>query len=157
MNTASFQLNGQAVAVQAESNTALVHLLRNPCNAKDVRYGCGAGNCGACTVMVDGIAQQSCNTPNWSVEGRDVRTPASLPQDPVGAVVLQAFVDEQAAQCGYCINGMLMSVTALLQAKRQPTDAEITDTLNRHLCRCGTHVRIVRATRLAIQRLNEKG
>ncbi len=157
MNTASFQLNGQAVAVQAESNTALVHLLRNPCNAKDVRYGCGAGNCGACTVMVDGIAQQSCNTPNWSVEGRDVRTPASLPQDPVGAVVLQAFVDEQAAQCGYCINGMLMSVTALLQHNRQPSDGEITDTLNRHLCRCGTHVRIVRATRLAIQRLNAKG
>lgn len=157
MNTASFQLNGQAVSVSADANALLVHLLRNPCNAKDVRYGCGAGNCGACTVMVDGIAQQSCNTPNWSVEGRDVRTPASLPQDPVGAVVLQAFVDEQAAQCGYCINGMLMSVTALLQAKRQPTDAEITDTLNRHLCRCGTHVRIVRATRLAIQRLNEKG
>ena len=107
--------------------------------------------------MVDGVAQQSCNTPNWSIEGRDVRTPASLPQDPVGALVLKAFVDEQAAQCGYCINGMLMSVTALLQATRQPTDAEITDTLNRHLCRCGTHVRIVRATRLAIQRLNAKG
>ena len=157
MNTASFQLNGQAVSVSADANASLVHLLRNPCNSKDVRYGCGAGNCGACTVMVDGIAQQSCNTPNWSVEGRDVRTPASLPQDPVGAVVLQAFVDEQAAQCGYCINGMLMSVTALLQHTREPSDAEITDTLNRHLCRCGTHVRIVRATRLAIQRLNAKG
>ena len=157
MNTASFQLNGQAVSVPADANASLVHLLRNPCDAKDVRYGCGAGNCGACTVMVDGIAQQSCNMPNWSVEGRDVRTPASLSQDPVGAVVLQAFVDEQAAQCGYCINGMLMSVTALLQAKHQPSDAEITDTLNRHLCRCGTHVRIVRATRLAIQRLNAKG
>jgi len=143
--------------VSADANASLVHLLRNPCDAKDVRYGCGAGNCGACTVMVDGVAQQSCNTPNWSVEGRDVRTPASLPQDPVGAVVLQAFVDEQAAQCGYCINGMLMSVTALLQHTREPSDAEITDTLNRHLCRCGTHVRIVRATRLAIQRLNAKG
>jgi len=157
MNTASFQLNGQAVSVSVDANASLVHLLRNPCDAKDVRYGCGAGNCGACTVMVDGVAQQSCNTPNWSVQGRDVRTPASLPQDPVGAVVLQAFVDEQAAQCGYCINGMLMSVTALLQHTREPTDAEITDTLNRHLCRCGTHVRIVRATRLAIQRLNAKG
>ena len=157
MNTASFQLNGQAVSVSADVNASLVHLLRNPCDAKDVRYGCGAGNCGACTVMVDGVAQQSCNTPNWSVEGRDVRTPASLPQHPVGAVVLQAFVDEQAAQCGYCINGMLMSVTALLQHTREPSDAEITDTLNRHLCRCGTHVRIVRATRLAIQRLNAKG
>ena len=152
-----FQLNGQAMAMQAEANTALVHLLRNLCNAKDVRYGCGAGNCGACTVIVDGHAQQSCNTPNWSVQGCDVRTPASLPQDPVGAVVLQAFVDEQAAQCGYCINGMLMSVTALLQHNRKPTDADITETLNRHLCRCGTHVRIVRATRLAIQRLNAQG
>ncbi|WP_408594739.1 (2Fe-2S)-binding protein [Limnohabitans sp.] len=157
MNTASFQLNGQAVAVQAEANTALVHVLRNPCNAKDVRYGCGAGNCGACTVIVDGHAQQSCNTPNGAVQGCDVRTPASLPQDPVGAVVLQAFVDEQAAQCGYCINGMLMSVTALLQHNRQPSDGDITQALNRHLCRCGTHVRIVRATRLAIQRLNAKG
>ena len=84
MNTASFQLNGQAVSVSADANASLVHLLRNPCDAKEVRYGCGAGNCGACTVMVDGVAQQSCNTPNWSVEGRDVRTPASLPQDPVG-------------------------------------------------------------------------
>jgi nicotinate dehydrogenase subunit A len=154
MNTASFQLNGQAVSVSADANASLVHLLRNPCDAKDVRYGCGAGNCGACTVMVDGVAQQSCNTPNWSVQGCDVRTPAALPHDPVGKVVLQAFVDEQAAQCGYCINGMLMSVTALLQRKREPSDADITATLNRHLCRCGTHVRILRATRLAIQRLN---
>ena len=157
MNTASFQLNGQAVALQAQGNTALVHVLRNPCNAKDVRYGCGAGNCGACTVIVNGHAQQSCNMPNEAVQGCDVRTPASLPQDPVGAVVLQAFVDEQAAQCGYCINGLLMSVTALLQHNRHPSHADITQTLNRHLCRCGTHVRILRATRLAIQRLNSKG
>lgn len=152
-----FQLNGVTTSATVDSKLPFVHFLRNPCEAKDVRYGCGAGNCGACTVIVDGVAQQSCGISIASIEGCDVRTPAALQEDPVGAVVLQAFVDEQAAQCGYCINGMLMSLTALLKRTLRPSKEQIVDTLNRHLCRCGAHVRILRATEVAIKRLQAKG
>jgi len=154
---ADFYLNGERLKTEVDGKSPLVHVLRNPCDAKDVRFGCGAGNCGACTVIVDGIAQQSCGLSTESVEGCDVFTPAALQGDPIGSVVLQAFLEEQAAQCGYCINGILMSLTALLKRELNPSKEKIIETLNRHLCRCGAHVRILKATELAMHRLQVKG
>jgi nicotinate dehydrogenase subunit A len=152
-----FYLNGERTITEGHGKSPLVHVLRNPCDSKDVRFGCGAGNCGACTVIVDGVAQQSCGLSTESIEGCDVLTPAALQGDPIGAVVLQAFLDEQAAQCGYCINGILMSLTALLKRELNPSKEKIIETLNRHLCRCGAHARILRATELAMHRLQAKG
>ena len=152
-----FYLNGERTITEGHGKSSLVHVLRNPCDTKDVRFGCGAGNCGACTVIVDGVAQQSCGLSTESIEGCDVFTPAALQSDPIGAVVLQAFLDEQAAQCGYCINGILMSLTALLKRQPNPSKEIIIETLNRHLCRCGAHARILRATELAMLRLQAKG
>ena len=148
-----FYLNGERLKTEGDGKSPLVHVLRNSCEAKDVRFGCGAGNCGACTVIVDGVAQQSCGLSTESVEGRDVFTPAALQGDPIGSVVLQAFLEEQAAQCGYCINGILMSLSALLKRELNPSKEKIIETLNRHLCRCGAHVRILKATELAMHRL----
>ena len=102
---------------------------------------------------MDGIAEPSCLLANGTADGRRIETVEGLAADPVGAVVLQAFVDEQAAQCGYCINGILMSLTGLLRRDADPTDAVLEQCLSRHLCRCGTHLRIVRAARRAIARL----
>jgi aerobic-type carbon monoxide dehydrogenase small subunit (CoxS/CutS family) len=152
-----FYLNGERTITEGHGKSSLVHVLRNPCDTKDVRFGCGAGNCGACTVIVDGVAQQSCGLSTESIEGCDVFTPAALQGDPIGAVVLQAFLDEQAAQCGYCINGILMSLTALLKRELNPSKEKIIETLNRHLCRCGAHARILRATERAMHRLQAKG
>ena len=152
-----FTLNGSAAQATGEPNAPLLYLLRNDCDAKGVRFGCGQGNCGACTVLIDGQAQQSCTTPNWSAEDRQVTTAEGLASDPVGSIVLHAFLDEQAAQCGYCINGIMVSLTGLLKQDPQPADAALKSCLNRHLCRCGTHLRIVRAAHAAIARLAALG
>lgn len=148
--TVEVSVNGSTRQLQADPNTPLLYLLRNELDCKGTRFGCGAGNCGACTVIIDGHAVQSCDTPLRAVEGHPVVTVESLAQDPIGAHVLQAFLHEQAAQCGYCINGIMMSITALLNHTPQPTQDEIISALNRHLCRCGTHVRILRAVQRAI-------
>lgn len=148
------QHNHRSVKLNAAPNEFLLHVLRSQCDDASVRFGCGSEHCGACTVLVDGQAENACSLPVWSAEGRHVQTAQGLPNDPVGRVVLQAFIDEQAAQCGFCSSGILMRVTGLLQQQPQADEALIRDTLSRHLCRCGAHARILRAVRLAQQQLN---
>lgn len=147
----NFTLNGRATEIAGEPNTPLLYTLRNDCDAKGVRFGCGAGNCGACMVLIDGVAQPSCTTANWVAADKQVQTAEGLAADPIGALVLQAFIAEQAAQCGYCINGMLMSLTALFKANPQADETALRSCLDRHLCRCGTHLRILRAARHAAE------
>jgi nicotinate dehydrogenase subunit A len=153
--TFRLKVNGADREVAAEPNTPLVYLLRNDFGLKGTRFGCGSGHCGACTVLVDGNAVQSCDTPLWSAAGRSVTTVEGLGSAEHPHPLQQAFLDEQAAQCGYCASGILMSAAALLEKDRDPGDAEIAAALERHLCRCGTHVRILRAIRRAAATLRE--
>jgi nicotinate dehydrogenase subunit A len=152
----TLHVNGRAHEVAAEPNTPLVYLLRNDLDLKGTRFGCGSGHCGACTVLVDGNAVQSCDTPLWSAAGREITTIEGLGSVEHPHPLQQAFLDEQAAQCGYCINGIILSVAALLRRTAAPTDTEIRAALDRHLCRCGTHVRILRAIRRAARELGGK-
>jgi nicotinate dehydrogenase subunit A len=147
----ALRVNGRAHEVAAEPNTPLLYILRNDLGLKGTRFGCGSGHCGACTVLVDGNAVQSCDTPLWSAAGREITTIEGLGSAENPHPLQRAFLDEQAAQCGYCINGIIMSAAALLQRTPQPTDAQIAAALDRNLCRCGTHVRILRAIRRAAE------
>ncbi len=147
----TLRVNGRAQDVAAESNTPLLYVLRNDLGLKGTRFGCGAGHCGACTVLVDGNAVQSCDTPLWSASGREITTIEGLGSAERPHPLQQAFLGEQAAQCGYCINGIIMAAAALLKRTPRPTDAEIAAALDRNLCRCGTHVRILRAIRRAAE------
>lgn len=147
------EVNGVACAVAADGDTLLLYCLRDDLKLKGTRFGCGAGHCGACTVMVDGRAVQSCDTPLWSVSGRSITTVEGLADDRIGRAVRDAFIELQAAQCGFCIDGILMAVTALLRADARPGRPAILKALERNLCRCGTHVRILRAIDVAIERL----
>ena len=153
--TFKLQVNGADREVSAEPNTPLVYLLRNDLALKGTRFGCGSGHCGACTVLMDGNAVQSCDTPLWSAAGRSITTVEGLGSAELRHPLQQAFLDEQAAQCGYCSNGIMMSAEALLRKNPNPSDAEIAAALDRNLCRCGTHVRILRAIRRAAAALRE--
>src|SRR6185295_19740721 len=133
-------------------DTPLVYALRNDLQLKGTRFGCGTGHCGACTVLVDGRPVQSCEAPLWSAAGKEVTTVEGLGSRDKPHPLQQAFLDEQAAQCGYCINGILMNAAALLRENKNPTDEEIAAALDRNLCRCGTHVRILRAIRKAARK-----
>lgn len=156
MPSIAFTVNGRAVEVRAEPDTPLVYALRNDLDLKGTRFGCGTGACGACTVMIDGRAVQSCDTPLWSVAGRDVITAEHWITGGVLAIVRQAFVDEQAAQCGYCADGIMMSLASLLARNPSPDEAALHAALERHLCRCGAHMRILRAAHRAIAVLGSR-
>jgi nicotinate dehydrogenase subunit A len=147
----TLRVNGRAHEVAAEPNTPLLYVLRNDLGLKGTRFGCGVGHCGACTVLVDGNAVQSCDTPLWSASGREITTIEGLGSAEQPHPLQQAFLGEQAAQCGYCVNGIIMSAAALLKKTPRPSDAEIAAALDRNLCRCGTHVRILRAIRRAAE------
>ena len=132
----------------------LLHVLRNDLRLNGPKYGCGLGQCGACTVLVDGVAARACVIPAQGVAGRQVTTLEGLPaRHRAGCEglhpVQQAFVDEQAAQCGYCLNGMVMMAVALLERNPDPDEAAIRRELSANLCRCGTHVEIIRAVQRA--------
>lgn len=143
-------VNGAPVSVGADDDTPLLHVLRNDLRLKGTRAGCGVGACGSCTVLLDGRSVQSCDTPLWAARDRSVTTVEGLGTPEQPHPVQQAFIDEQAAQCGYCINGMMLSVAALGAREAPPTEAALQAALERHLCRCGAHMRILRAARRAL-------
>ncbi len=143
-------VNGFTVSVSVDdSDTPLLYVLRNELGLHGPRFGCGLGQCGACTVHIDGNAVRSCITPLSSVTDSKVVTLEGLGTDEHPHPVQQAFVDEQAVQCGYCINGMIMQSAALLAHNPKPTEQQIKAELTNNLCRCGTHRRIVRAVKRA--------
>ena len=145
----TLRVNGDEHRVSAEANTPLLYILRNDLKLKGTRAGCGQGHCGACTVLFDGKPVQSCDTLLWSAAGHDITTIEGLGSAQAPGRLQQAFIDEQAVQCGYCINGIIMSAEALLRANPTPTEADIARALERNLCRCGTHVRVLRAIKRA--------
>ena len=138
-------VNGKSHAVSAEPETALLYVLRNDLKLKGARFGCGLGQCGACTVLVDGKPVQSCDFPLSAAVGKAITTIEGLAPDGELHPLQAAFIAEQAAQCGYCITGIIMAAKALLDANPRPTDAEIRSALKGNLCRCGTHQRILNA------------
>jgi nicotinate dehydrogenase subunit A len=138
-------VNGRKHALDADGDTPLLYVLRDHLALNGAKFGCGLGQCGACTVIVDGKAVFSCVTPISVLAGRAIRTIEGLGTIEQPSPLQRAFVDEQAAQCGYCIAGMIMRAQALLDANPAPTDAEIRAHMEPNLCRCGTHMRILRA------------
>jgi nicotinate dehydrogenase subunit A len=139
------RVNGRAESLTVTDSTSLLHVLRNDLALNGPKYGCGLGQCGACTVLVDGVAARACVIPAAGVGDRDIVTLEGLGTIARPHPVQQAFIDAQAAQCGYCLNGMIMTTVALLSATPDPTDAQIRQALSHNLCRCGTHVEIVEA------------
>src|SRR5690242_14829888 len=142
-------VNGRDHQVDAEPDTPLLYVLRNDLKLNAAKYGCGLGQCGACTVIVDDKPIFSCLTPISLLAGRKIRTVESLGTVAKPSPLQQAFIDEQSAQCGYCIPGMMMRAQALLERNPAATEADIRVALEANLCRCGTHMRILRAVKRA--------
>jgi nicotinate dehydrogenase subunit A len=142
-------VNGQEFPVIAEGTAPLLYVLRNDLGFNGPKYGCGLGQCGACTVLLDGAPVRSCVTPVSAAVGSQVTTLEGLGTPDQPHPLQQAFLDEQAAQCGYCISGMIMTAAGLLRRNPKPTDLQIREALAGNLCRCGTHVRILRAIKRA--------
>jgi nicotinate dehydrogenase subunit A len=147
----TLQVNGRQATVTAEPDTPLLYILRNDLGLNGAKFGCGLGQCGACTVLVEGQPVRSCVTELSAVAGRPITTLEGLGTLDTLHKLQRAFIAEQAAQCGYCINGMIMEAKALLDRNAEPTDPEIRAALAEHLCRCGTHNRIVAAVQRAVK------
>jgi len=145
------KVNGREHEVDSDPDTPLLYVLRNDLALNGAKFGCGLGQCGACTVMVDNEAVFSCLTPLLVVQGREITTVEGLGSIDNPGPLQRAFIEEQAAQCGYCIAGMMMRAESLLQKNPHPSDAEIRAALEPNLCRCGTHMRILRAVRRAAE------
>ena len=143
--TFHLRINGSDQRVQAEENAPLLDVLRNALGLVGSRFGCGAGECGACHVLLDGVSVPACDTPVSAVQGRAIVTVEGLAVEGKATPLQQAFLDEQAGQCGYCLSGILVSATELLARVPRPNEAQVRETLDKHLCRCGAHNRIVRA------------
>ena len=146
----TLNVNGRAQQVDVDPATPLLYVLRDELQLNGAKFGCGLGQCGTCTVMVGNAPVFSCLTPVGLVGNRPVKTVEGLGTADNPGVVQKAFIDEQAAQCGYCIAGMVMRAQALLERGGKPTDEEIRQHMGANLCRCGTHMRILRAVRRAI-------
>jgi nicotinate dehydrogenase subunit A len=147
----TLNVNGVSRSVPAEPDTPLLYVLRNDFELNGAKYGCGLSQCGACTVLIDGKAVRSCVTPIGALETSEITTIEGLGSIEKPHVLQQAFIDEQAAQCGYCINGMIMSAKELLDRNPRPSEPDVRAALVSNLCRCGTHNRIVRAVLRAAQ------
>jgi nicotinate dehydrogenase subunit A len=145
----TLKVNGHDRQIDAEADTPLLYVLRDELELNAAKFGCGLGQCGSCTVIVDGKAVLSCVTPLLLVQGKQVTTLEGLGTIEAPAPIQRAFMEEQAAQCGYCIAGMMMRAQALLQKNSRPSDEETRNELEPHLCRCGTHMRILRAVHRA--------
>jgi len=146
MASYAFRLNGRGVSAESwDPAQPLLYVLRNRFDLHGAKFGCGLGQCGACTVMIDGRAVRACQTRIDRVAGRSITTIEGLGAAAAPHRVQSAFIAEQAAQCGYCTNGMIMTAAALLSQTPKPTDDQIKQTLAGNLCRCGTHMRILRA------------
>jgi nicotinate dehydrogenase subunit A len=145
------KVNGRTHGIDADPETPLLYVLRDRLMLNGAKFGCGLGQCGACTVIIDGEATFSCLAPISVVEGKDIITLEGLGTVEKPASIQRAFIEEQAAQCGYCIPGMMMRAQAFLQRNPHPSDAEIRLALQPNLCRCGTHMRILRAVRRAAE------
>jgi nicotinate dehydrogenase subunit A len=143
------KVNGKSSVVDTDPQTPLLYVLRNDLQLNGPKFGCGLAQCGSCTVIMDGNAIRSCATPLSAAQGRTVITLEGLGSTKKLHPVQKAFIDEQAAQCGYCINGMIMTAKALLDRNPRPTDNQIREALAGNLCRCGTHIRILRAVKRA--------
>jgi len=148
-------VNGRVHDVDAAPDTALLYVLRNDLELNGPKYGCGLGECGTCAVLIDGVAARSCVIPIEGCAGRDIVTLEGLGSRERPDPVQVAFIKEQAAQCGYCLNGMIMSIKALLLRSPHPTEAEVFEALRYNLCRCGAHIEIMRAAMRAAGRLAE--
>jgi nicotinate dehydrogenase subunit A len=149
MKTLRVRVNGKRETVRCDESTPLLYVLRNDLSLNGPKFGCGLGQCGACTVLLDGQPARSCVIPISALGDRAVTTLDGLAKGDKQHPLQRAFIDAQAAQCGYCTNGMIMSAKALLERNKKPTDADIKEALNGHLCRCGSHNRIVAAVRRA--------
>ena len=149
----TFSVNGKSQTLSVPPQTPLLYVLRNDLELNGAKFGCGLAQCGACTVIADGAAIRSCITPLGDVAGREVTTIEGLGTVEHPHPLQKAFIELQAAQCGYCINGMVMSAKALLDQSPHPSNAEIREALAGNLCRCGTHTRILRAIEQAAKEL----
>jgi nicotinate dehydrogenase subunit A len=153
--TISLKVNGSRRSVPADADTPLLYVLRNDLELNGAKFGCGLSQCGACTVLIDGRAMRSCVTPIGSIGDAEITTIEGLGTVEEPHPLQRAFIDEQAVQCGYCINGMIMTAKDLLDQNPRPTEAEVRDALAQNLCRCGTHRRIIRAVLRASQNMGK--
>lgn len=155
-NLLSLNVNGAVHQVDVRPDAPLLYILRNDLELNGPKFGCGLGQCGACTVLIDGVAARSCLTPVGGVSNKEITTLEGLGTIDKPDNVQQAFIDEQAAQCGYCLNGMIMATRALLNRNPNPTEDEIRQELAFNLCRCGTHLEIFRAVQRAAGQLDNQ-
>lgn len=149
--TIALRVNGQVHHLAVPGSAPLLQVLRNDLQLNGPKFGCGLGECGACMVLIDGVAARSCTIPVAGVAGREVTTLEGLGSQAAPHPVQQAFIDTQAAQCGYCLNGMVMTTAALLRRNPQPSEADARAALSHNLCRCGTHLEILAAVQRATQ------
>jgi nicotinate dehydrogenase subunit A len=149
----TLNVNRRTHVLEVSSQASLLTVLRNDLQLNGPKYGCGLGECGACTVLVDGVAARSCAIPAAAMGSREITTLEGLGDEGALHPVQQAFIDAQAAQCGYCLNGMIVMAAALLARNANPSEDDVRRELSGNLCRCGTHIEIIRAVLLAAERM----
>jgi aerobic-type carbon monoxide dehydrogenase small subunit (CoxS/CutS family) len=154
--TTELRVNGARLPIQADPERSLLSVLRDDLDLTGSKYGCGEGQCGACTVLLDGAAVRSCITPVRAVAGREITTIEGLEKNGRLHPLQQAFLDTESMQCGYCTSGMILSGVALLRANANPARPEIVRAMQGNVCRCGTYPRILLAVQMAAQRLREE-